>query len=408
MKNELIRAAVAAAVVALAGCGQSDAPDAATSRSAQAIVDMCVADGGDPTVCGCTARALDADLDGETMQALAEFAQGITQAQGEQTRNMIAMGAMGNPKLVLALEKLGTAGKGCEQAAALDAAKAEVAAAQAARQARQKSAAGRRCPHEPALAARAPTAPIDDVAGLRPGMSFDDVEAVLECGGELAHFDVRPQWARNSQGLPTRQLLRAADGEPCPAELRVDGGQGCEDGGYGFAPLKDVTQEVLVAFAGMPGTEQAGVIWRRTRFPEGAYPTVSSLRDALAQKYGPPHLRSTQEGYYSLGQRRGTVVDSWVHAPGARPIARGDSARLSRCVNGPRPTFQARMSWNGRCGLTVRAEIVLAPNQTALARELNVVVIDQSRFDEAVKRFSADIQAAVEARQGAKAVKPTL
>lgn len=408
MRKTLKRAAAAAALVALAACGESDAPKAPQSRSAQAIVDMCVADGGEASICGCTARALDENLDGETMKALAEFAQGMTQAQGKQTRDMIAMGALGNPKLVLALEKLGTSSKVCEQAAALDAAKAEVAAAQAARQARQKSAAGRRCPHEPALAARAPAAPVDDVAGLRPGMSFDDVEAVLECGGELAHFDLKPQWARNSQGLATRQLLRAADGEPCPAELRVDGGKGCEDGGYGFAPLQDVTQEVLVAFAGMPGAEQAGVIWRRTRFPDGAYPTVSSLREALAQKYGPPHLRSTQEGYYSLGQRRGTVVDSWVYAPGSRPIARGDSARLARCVNGPRPTFHKRMGWNGSCGLTVRAEIVLAPNQSALARELNVVVIDQSRFDAAVKRFDFDIKAAVEAQQGAKAVKPTL
>ena len=66
------------------------------------------------------------------------------------------------------------------------------------------------------------------------------------------------------------------------------------------------------------------------------------------------------------------------------------------------------MSWNGSCGLTVRAEIVPTAPGGLLARELDVVVMDQRRFDEEVKRFAADIKAAVEAGQREKGVKPTL
>jgi hypothetical protein len=56
---------------------------------------------------------------------------------------------------------------------------------------------------------------------------------------------------------------------------------------------------------------------------------------------------------------------------------------------------------------TVRAEGVLAPDSTVLARKLNVIVIDQ-RFDADVKRFGADIQAAVEARHRDTGIKPKL
>jgi hypothetical protein len=408
MTPQLTAALCGIGLIALAGCGKSDDAGAPPSRSAQAIIDMCVADGEDRALCACMARALETGLDKEALAAFTDFASSLTQAQGKDAKGMIAMGAMSNPKLVLALEAAERSSKSCQQAAALEKAKLEVADAEAARQARQKSAAARRCPHVAAVGPALPGAPVDDVAGLRPGMSFEDVEAVLECSGEVDHFDVKPSWARQSHGLATRQLLRAADGEPCAAELRVQGGKGCEDGGYGFAPLQAVTREVVVAFAGLPGAERAGVIWRRTAFPEGSYPTVSSLQASLAQKYGPPHLQATQEGYYSLGQRRGTTVLSWLHDARQRPIARADSARRSRCVNGPRPTFERRMSWNGGCGLTVRAEIVPAPGNAILARELNVVVVDQKRFDDDVKQFERDIKAAVEAQHRGSGVKPTL
>jgi hypothetical protein len=408
MRAHSIQGLAIAGAVALAGCGKSDETVAPPSRSVQAIVEMCAADGTDREVCVCTARALEAGLDKETLDALADFAHGMTQAQGKDAQGMIAMGAMANPKLVLALEKTEQSEKVCRQAAALDKARLEVADAEAARQARQNSAAARQCPHVPAHGAPPTGTPVDDVAGLRPGMSFEDVEAVIECGGEVGHFDVKESWARKNHGLATRQLLRAADGAACPAELRVQGGKGCDDGGYGFAPLQAVTREVIVAFAGMPGKERAGIIWRRMAFPEGSFPTVASLQEALVQKYGPPHLLATQENYYSLGHRRGTTVLSWVHDARQRPIARGDSARRSRCVNGPRPTFQRRMSWNGSCGLTVRAEIVPAPGNAILARELNVVVVDQNRFDDDVKQFERDIKAAVETEHRDTGVKPKL
>lgn len=388
------------AMVLLAACGGGD-------KDKARFVKACAAGGDSEAFCGCQGDALRDALDDETFTALADFAEAMADAS-EEGQGVIAMGALSNPKLVAALDKAETAAKTCKQAAALEEASAEVAALEAAREKRRKHAAARKCPHTPAMASRLPGAPADDVAGLRPGMSFDDIEAMLECRGDILNFDVAESWARNSQGLPTRQLLRAADGKICPAEARVTGSEACEDGGYGFEPLQNVSEEFIVAFTGMPETEHAGIIWRRTVFPESEYPTVSSLQEALVEKYGQPNVSANQEGYYSLGHRRGSVSYSWVYDSTGAPIPSTDSARLSRCVNGPRPTFQNQMSWNGACGLTIRAEIMPAPDNTIFARELNVIVMDQKKFDGAVKQFDIDLKAAVEAQHEGKGAAPDL
>lgn len=385
----------------VAACGSS------AGKVKDRYVKACVAGGDAEAFCTCQGEALMTELDEDSFTLLVEFAESMVGAS-EQAQGQIAMGALSNPRLVAALDKTETTGRACRQAAALAEARTEVAALEAAREERRKQAAARQCPHTPALAARASNEPVDDVADLRPGMSFADVEALLECRGNVVNFDTAEAWAIRNEGLPTRQLLRAADGEICPAEARLAGGNGCEDGGYGFELLQDVREEFIVAFAGLPEAERAGVIWRRTVFPADEYPTVTSLQEALVAKYGQPHLAANDEGYYSLGHRRGSVTYSWVYDTRQQPIPGSDSARRSRCVNGPRPAFQKQMSWNTACGLTVRAEIMTAPGNTLLARELNVVVMDQKRFDDAVKQFTVDLKAAVEAQHRGKAGAPDL
>jgi len=398
MRTKFLPAVGAVALIAACGGGDSD-----KAR----FVDACVAGGDAEAFCVCQGEALRAELDEEAFATLADFAEGMA-AASEEGQGQIAMGALTNPRLVAALDKTEAVARSCKQAAALQAAAAEVAVLEAAREERREQAAARRCPHKAAMAARPAGAPVDDVADLRPGMSLDDVEALLECRGNILNFDVAESWARNSQGQPTRQLLRAAAGDICPAEARTAGGAGCEDGGYGFELLQNVSEEFIVAFTGLPQAERAGIVWRRTVFPASEYPTVSSLQEALVEKYGPPHLAANQEGYYSLGHRRGTVTYSWVYDTRQLPIAASDSALRSRCVNGPRPRFQRQMSWNSACGITVRAEIVPAAGNAVLAGELNVVVMDQKRFDDAVRQFDLDLKAAIEAQHAGKGAAPDL
>lgn len=390
-------------LLALAGCGVGK------DSNREAFLAACVAGGDTDAFCACQADSLQAALDEDSFAALVEFAAGMADAS-EEARGMMAMGALSNPRLVAALDQAETAGKACTRAAALEEVRAEVLAAEAVRDARRKQAAARKCPHVPAMSPRVPDAPVDDLADLRPGMSFADVEAILECRGDVVNFDVAREWARQSPDIETRQLLRVADGDICPAAARLAGGKGCDDAGWGFAALQDVRQEFIVGFTGLPEAERAGVIWRRTVFAAGEYPTMKALQDALMEKYGRPNVSANTENYYSLGHRRGTVVYSWVYTPAGQLISSDDGTAKSRCVNGPRPTFaQSRqMSWNGGCGLTIRAEMVAAADNSALARELNVIVMDQKRFNDAVAQFDIDLRAATEALHAGKGAQPDL
>src|SRR3546814_1863703 len=101
----------------------------------------------------------------------------------------------------------------------------------------------------------------------------------------------------------------------CSSDLCAEGEKATNIGWYAvcdtargrFGARKEVTNEIVVAFTGMPEQEVAGSIWRRTVFAVGKYPTVASVIDALTQKYGEPHIGQTESGYYSMSHRTGAT-----------------------------------------------------------------------------------------------------
>jgi hypothetical protein len=256
----------------------------------------------------------------------------------------------------------------------------------------------------------AQAAPDADVVGLQAGMSYDAIVKVLESRDELASIETAGQWIRESHGVQTRQLLRASDGIDCApgesarkARWHVD----CETIGDRFQARKNVANQIIVAFIGMPGNETAASVWRRTVFPEGASPSISALEEALVQKYGKPHVRQTDSGYYSMSHRSGATMLNWIYTPDGKPVSASDSLK-SRCVNGPKPWFTASHSWNGACGLTLRAEILPVPGQRLLAQELNVTLVRQKDLIDALAQFDADLKLAVQQSAGKAAKKPDL
>ena len=258
--------------------------------------------------------------------------------------------------------------------------------------------------------AQAPESVVDDIVGLRVGMSYDAVVALLEGRDDALEIETAEQWIRQSHGLPTRQLLRASDGVPC-----AEGEKATNIGWYAvcdtvrgrFGARKEVTDEIVVAFTGMPEQEVAGSIWRRSVFLEGKYPTVASVIDALTQKYGASHIRQTSSGYYSMSHRNGATNLNWIFAANGSRVGNNDSLK-SRCVNGPKPWFATEHSWNGGCGLTIRAEILPVPGNNLLVQVLNVSVVNQKELLEALGRFEAEIKAAVELRAQSDGAKPEL
>lgn len=259
-------------------------------------------------------------------------------------------------------------------------------------------------------AAGAQASAVDDIVGLRAGMSYDEVVKLLEARDDVALVETAEQWIRQSNGIPTRQLLRASDGVPCAegeAAQRSGGHVVCDNFRGHFGARKEITNEFVVAFTGMPEAERAGIVWRRVVFPEGKSPTVASLAEALTAKYGQPHIRATESGYYSMSHRNGATELSWVYRPDGNPIGADDSLK-HRCVNGPKAWFAADHSWNGGCGLTVRAEILPVPGNNLLAQELHVSVVDQKTLLEHLNSFQAELKAAVELRAQGEAANPDL
>ena len=246
--------------------------------------------------------------------------------------------------------------------------------------------------------ALAQAAPADDVVGLEIGMSFDESVALAKKMDDVALTETVEQWIRQNHGVPTRQLLRASDGKACASKPKPQRGwqpfPTCSTDGGRFQARQDIGNEIIVAFAGMPGNEEAISIWRHTLFKSGEQPAVSAVEQALMEKYGKPNIRQTESGYYSMSHRNGAIALDWVYAPSGKLLT--DSTAKSRCVNGPKPWFRTKHSWNAGCGLTIRAEILPVPGQRLLAQELNVTVVRQDQLMKALKKFDAGLKTAVE------------
>src|SRR3546814_17667501 len=121
----------------------------------------------------------------------------------------------------------------------------------------------------------------------------------------------------------------------CSSDLCAEGEKATNIGWYAvcdtargrFGARKEVTNEIVVAFTGMPEQEVAGSLWRRTVFAVGKYPTVASVIDALTPKYGEPHLGQTEAGQYSLSHPPGATHPTWTLAPNQERKGVGQGTR---------------------------------------------------------------------------------
>src|SRR3546814_3081680 len=103
--------------------------------------------------------------------------------------------------------------------------------------------------------AQAPGSVVDDIVGLRVGMSYDAVVALLEGRDDTPEIETAVQWIRQSHGLPTRQLLRASDGVPCAeGEKATNIGwyAGCDPARGRFGARKVGTHATDIAVPGLP------------------------------------------------------------------------------------------------------------------------------------------------------------
>ncbi|QIB66701.1 hypothetical protein [Kineobactrum salinum] len=276
-----------------------------------------------------------------------------------------------------------------------------------------------RCP--PVLSTPAPAAgqAVDDIVGVRPGQSFDDVHARLGCREEGYTLEVASRWViRDTGDLPTRQVLRATNGVACSGQEiardmgSIAGNQRCIGGfsGSNFRAVRDATDEVYVGFTGMFGQEIAGAVWRSRSYPEDARPSVDKLEQALIDKYGEPSHREEMR-LHNWGMRKGDISLNWVYDLRGRRVS-AENPQYQQCLT-ISPAFSGTHRWSGSCGTVVRAGIAKYHGNDLLVDRFDIGVMDQKAFYEGGERFKAELAAALEqqrqdAAREAAAVMPDL
>ena len=239
-----------------------------------------------------------------------------------------------------------------------------VTAEQVAKEARGKL----RCPPRIASGARAATAPVDDIQGVRPGLTVDEARALVLCSHPLlvTTLDSANRYTLDLRGARPISGVTATFAE---ARQPMDGRSYRNNVLYGsesrLQRLAAGTSAWNVGFVGVPGDERVSDVSREEAFSESEQPTIESLRDALVDKYGAPtDIRPDHLG----------VELRWIHDLRGRPI--GEASPLARNCS----IFAVRggsISYSPDCGVTIAARIVPATSNEMLAASLVVTVVDQ-------------------------------
>lgn len=222
-----------------------------------------------------------------------------------------------------------------------------------------------KCPAK-ASTERPSGAPVDDVVGVRPGMSWDEAVNFVMCDNPM--LVVTETTSRNYNLNTYGQHLRQGfDAQFAEARVVETSQQILEDmrqdemrrsGNTYVAPLKPGQVRYFVSTMGLPGHELVLSVAREEYFAEGKLPTVDSLRQALIAKYGEPSQTDP------TGQRL-----LWEYDPAGAKITQG-SPRLGQCGINASP--DAPVSLSSDCGTTVGAVIQSANNNAGLAHSLAV------------------------------------
>jgi YD repeat-containing protein len=145
-----------------------------------------------------------------------------------------------------------------------------------------------------------------------------------------------------------------------------------------------------VTTMGMPGEEKVIGAGREEWFAEGKNPPVASVVDALVKKYGTPSIDQDNSGQRFI---------RWVYDPLGR-LATETSPIRTQCAG---TGAAGGVSLSPDCGVVVEARVVPMADNPALARSLEVGVVDQAGGYELVSAVEQNLEQ-MEQQRRAKAV----
>ncbi len=252
-----------------------------------------------------------------------------------------------------------------------------------------------RCPAKVKMPTRANGAPVDDVVGVRPGMSYDEATNVVLCTQDLlvAQPDTSRRFNINTYGQTLRQGFSARFAEP---RVQKTSKQIMADMQRDFMArsnnavrqdMKPGQSKWYVSTMGTPGEERVIAVAREEWFEEGSNPTLDSIEQALLQKYGTPT--------HSVPMGQGKQL-TWAYDPFGRPI-KETSPLYNKCHGTADPDGGTNFSPD--CGIVVAAYVQALRENPGLSQFLQVGVIDQANGYEAITGTEQALQQLDEQRK---------
>ncbi len=231
--------------------------------------------------------------------------------------------------------------------------------------------------HCPAgFTANPPGAPVDDIVGVRPGMSYEQAAQVVMCSNPL--LVVTPENSRGfdmqTYGQKLRQGFTARFAEPrvhkTGRQIMQDMEHNAMDRGMNAVrhDLKPGQSKWFVSSMGMPGKEKVISAAREQWFEEGRNPTIASVEQSLIAKYGVPTRKMDHSGYHML---------SWAYDPQGQRIS-ATSPSFSPCWNAGTADPDASVSLSTDCGIVIEAIVNELRDNPALGQYLQVGVVDKA------------------------------
>ena len=167
---------------------------------------------------------------------------------------------------------------------------------------------GVKCPAR-AAAPRPDGAPVDDVVGVRPGMSWNEAATFVLCDHPMMVVaeNTGRNYSINTYGMKLRQGFDGTFAKPCKVMtsrdyLREMSEEAVRRSGNAVEiPLAPGQSRFYVSTMGLPGQEQVISVAREEYYADAKQPTIESLTQALLAKYGPP----------SESSDGGSIVTMW-------------------------------------------------------------------------------------------------
>ena len=191
------------------------------------------------------------------------------------------------------------------------------------------------CPANIKMPARAATDPVDDVLGVRPGMTYDE--------------------ARNMVLCTNNALIATPQGTSYSVET-----YGKEIRGGFSATYANSSTNWTAETMGMPGEERVLFINRQENLKEGAEITEAALKESLIKKYGTPSIQG------------GSLA--WAYDTRSRLITE-TSPLYNQCVK------NATSDLTPDCGLKIAASWSNKYQNPSLVTNYSVMSVDKAKGD---------------------------